>query len=101
MEPILPIVDAALIKVTGVFAFSKKKISQFTDIGYDAMPLSEVSDGTAEMTAYNKLRWSFIGDEERLALRDALLHYWELDTLAMVMLMQGMMALDNPESYDG
>jgi hypothetical protein len=41
MEPILPIVDAALIKVTGVFSFSKKKISQFIDIGYQPMPLSE------------------------------------------------------------
>jgi hypothetical protein len=41
MEPSLPIVDAALIKVTGVFSFSKKKISQFIDIGYQPMPLSE------------------------------------------------------------
>jgi hypothetical protein len=41
MEPVLPIVDAALIKVTGVFSFSKKKISQFIDIGYQPMPLSE------------------------------------------------------------
>jgi hypothetical protein len=41
MEPILPVVDAALIKVTGVFSFSKKKISKFMDIGYQPMPLSE------------------------------------------------------------
>ena len=41
MEPKLPIVDAALIKVTGVFSFSKKKISKFMDIGYQPMPLSE------------------------------------------------------------
>ena len=41
MEPKLPIVDAALIKVTGVFSFSKKKISKFMDIGYQTMPLSE------------------------------------------------------------
>ena len=48
--------------------------------------LEGVSDGTAAMTAYNKLQWSFIGDSERLALRNALLQYCELDTLAMVML---------------
>ena len=41
MEPKLPTIDAALIKVTGVFSFSKKKISQFIDIGYQPMPLSE------------------------------------------------------------
>jgi hypothetical protein len=55
--------------------------------------LEGVSDGTAAMTAYNKLQWSFIGDAERLALRNALLQYCELDTLAMVMLMQGLMGL--------
>jgi hypothetical protein len=61
--------------------------------------LGEVSDGTAAMTAYNKLQWSFIGDAERLALRNALLQYCELDTLAMVMLMQGLMALENKAGY--
>ena len=63
--------------------------------------LGEVADGTAAMTAYNKLQWSFIGEAERLALRDALLQYCELDTLAMVMLMQGLMALENREGYGG
>lgn len=61
--------------------------------------LGEVSDGSAAMTAYNKLQLSFIGDAERLALRDALLQYCELDTLAMVMLLQGLMNLDNRENY--
>ena len=55
--------------------------------------LGEVADSSAAMTAYNKLQWSFIGDSERLALRDALLQYCELDTLAMVMLMQGLTEL--------
>ena len=55
--------------------------------------LGEVSDGSAAMTAYNKLQWSFIGDAERLALRNALLQYCELDTLGMVMLMKGLMGL--------
>jgi hypothetical protein len=55
--------------------------------------LGEVADGSAAMTAYNKLQWSFIGDAERLALRNALLQYCELDTMAMVMLMLGLMGL--------
>jgi hypothetical protein len=59
--------------------------------------LGEVADGSAAMTAYNKLQWSFIGDAERLALRNALLQYCELDTLAMVMLMQGLMGIENKE----
>ena len=63
--------------------------------------LGEVADGSAAMTAYNKLQWSFIGDAERLALRNALLQYCELDTLAMVMLMQGLMCLENRTRYDG
>ena len=63
--------------------------------------LGEVSDGSAAMTAYNKLQWSFIGDAERLALRIALLQYCELDTLGMVMLMQGLMKLDNRRNIGG
>lgn len=62
--------------------------------------LGEVSDGTAAMTAYNKLQWSYICESERLALRDALLQYCELDTLAMVMLMQGLMMLEKREHYN-
>ena len=55
--------------------------------------LGEVADGSAAMTAYNKLQWSFIGDAERLALRNALLQYCELDTLGMVMVVNGLMGL--------
>lgn len=37
----LPVINAALIKVTGVFSFSKKKISMFTQNGYSTIPLVE------------------------------------------------------------
>lgn len=40
MEPNLPLIDAALIKVTGVFSYSKNRVSRFMDIGYQPMPLS-------------------------------------------------------------
>ncbi len=41
MQKELPQIDAALIKVTGVFSYSKKTISIFTKAGYDTMPISE------------------------------------------------------------
>ncbi len=44
----LPIINAALIKVTGVFSFSKKRISQFTQIGYDTIPLVDNMPGKDE-----------------------------------------------------
>jgi hypothetical protein len=62
--------------------------------------LDSVADGGAAMMAYNKLQWSYITDEERVMLKDALLRYCELDTLAMVMLMQGLRSLENRESYE-
>ena len=65
-----------------------QEIEVFDDLG-------EVADGSAAMTAYNKLQWSDISDEERRVLKDALLQYCELDTLAMVMLMQGLLALED------
>jgi hypothetical protein len=37
----LPAIQAALIKVTGVFSYKRKEISRFTEIGYDTIPLSE------------------------------------------------------------
>jgi hypothetical protein len=61
--------------------------------------LGEVADGSAAMTAYNKLQWSFISENERVVLKDALLRYCELDTLAMVMIMQGFIALDSRIYY--
>ena len=61
--------------------------------------LGEVADGSAAMTAYNKLQWSFIGEAERFALSNALLQYCELDTLAMVMLMQGLLGLGRVLKY--
>jgi hypothetical protein len=37
----LPTVDAALIKITGVFSFKRKKIEAFISKGYTTIPLSE------------------------------------------------------------
>lgn len=59
--------------------------------------LGEVADGSAAMMAYNKLQWSYISDKERSSLKKALLQYCELDTLAMVIIMQGLFSLEERE----
>lgn len=45
-----------------------------------------VNNGGAAMTAYGKLQFSDISDEERQSIINELLRYCELDTLAMLML---------------
>ena len=45
-----------------------------------------ISDGGAALTAYGKLQFEEVSEEERMAIRDGLLRYCELDTLAMVMI---------------
>lgn len=53
----------------------------------------EIAHGGAAMTAYNLLQFSEIPDDQRKALRDGLLRYCELDTMAMVMLIEGWTAM--------
>ncbi len=48
-----------------------------------------VADGGAAMTAYNYLQFSEIPTKQREHIRDSLLRYCELDTMAMVMLLEG------------
>lgn len=45
-----------------------------------------ISDGGAALTAYGKLQFEEIPDDEVKAIREGLLRYCELDTLAMVMI---------------
>lgn len=52
-----------------------------------------IAQGGLAMTAYNYTQFSSISSEERLKIEEALLRYCELDTLAMVMLVQGLMEL--------
>jgi hypothetical protein len=46
----------------------------------------KLADGAAAMIAYARMQFSEMGGTERRAIREALLKYCELDTLAMVML---------------
>jgi hypothetical protein len=47
---------------------------------------AEIQEGGAALIAYAKMQFTDMTDEEREALRKALLQYCELDTLAMVMI---------------
>jgi hypothetical protein len=47
---------------------------------------SQLADGAAAMIAYARMQFSEMSEAERRAIRQALLKYCELDTLAMVML---------------
>jgi hypothetical protein len=47
---------------------------------------SGIQDGGAAMIAYAQMQFSQMSEEERNLVRDALLKYCELDTLAMIML---------------
>ena len=51
--------------------------------------IENVSDGGAALTAYAKLQFVEMDQNERSELKDALLRYCELDTLAMVMIVEG------------
>jgi hypothetical protein len=52
-----------------------------------------INQGGMAMTAWNFTQFAGISAEERVAIRDALLRYCELDTLAMVMLVMGLFEL--------
>ena len=49
----------------------------------------ELADGGAAMTAYNYLQFSHIPSDQREKLKEGLLRYCELDTMAMVMILEG------------
>lgn len=52
-----------------------------------------INQGGLAMTAWDFTQFAGISAEERAAIRDALLRYCELDTLAMVMLVMGLFEL--------
>lgn len=50
---------------------------------------SVIADGGAAATAYARLQFESLDSETRSRIKDSLLRYCELDTLAMVMIVQG------------
>jgi len=51
--------------------------------------MEDLADGGAAMTAYNYLQFSEVPVSQRESIRDSLYRYCELDTMAMVMLLEG------------
>lgn len=52
--------------------------------------MESINEGGAALTAYAKLQYAIMGDQERTTITSSLLKYCELDTLAMVMLVEGL-----------
>ncbi len=52
--------------------------------------ISDLANGSAAMAAHTMLQFSDIPEEKRLRYRESLLRYCELDTLAMVILVEGL-----------
>lgn len=82
----------------------KRLPKMFQDISDKNLSLLSVDDelanGGAALTAYGKLQFSDISEYEKKELRQALLKYCELDTLAMVMIFEGWKAMLNKESSE-
>ncbi|MCB0367662.1 MAG: DUF2779 domain-containing protein [Bdellovibrionales bacterium] len=57
------------------------------------MPEDEIQNGGAAMTAYARCQFTKMSIEERQKIKEALLKYCELDTLAMVMIYEYWLAL--------
>lgn len=57
--------------------------------------IENIADGGAALTAYGKLQYTDMPEEERLAIKQSLLKYCELDTLAMVMIWEHLKELTN------
>lgn len=66
--------------------FSDQEINQIVI----AEDFEDLANGGAAMMAYSMLQFTEISDSERQALRSALLRYCELDTMAMVMIIEGL-----------
>ena len=54
---------------------------------------NQLNDGGAALTAYGRMQFEEMSDYERNEIRNALLKYCELDTMAMVMIYEEWKAL--------
>ena len=57
--------------------------------------MENIADGGAALTAYGKLQYTDMPEEERLEIKNSLLKYCELDTLAMVMIYEHLKELSD------
>ena len=57
--------------------------------------MESISDGGAALTAYGQLQYTDMSAQEIIEIKQALLKYCELDTLAMVMIYEHFLELLN------
>lgn len=68
------------------------------DVRKGSGSILNVADGGAAMNAYTLLQFQGLTESERNAYKLALLRYCELDTMAMVMIIEGLMELSKKQS---
>ena len=83
--------------VTEPYAYLKKLANDMAAEGglMTDNKASIIADGGAALAAYSRLQFADITDEARLKIKSALLRYCEVDTLAMVMIVQAWQAMNN------
>jgi hypothetical protein len=77
-------------EVVNPYKMLPKVFAEWTDeqIENSLSEIEDIADGGAALTAYGKLQYMDMTNEERKELTSALLKYCELDTLAMVMIFE-------------
>jgi hypothetical protein len=78
-----------LLEQFNVGGLTSDELNEQFGTGDDGFGEETIKDGGAAMMAYQELQFSHVPDERRESIRKALLRYCELDTLAMVMLVEG------------
>ncbi|MCK5019062.1 MAG: hypothetical protein KAS32_18520 [Candidatus Peribacteraceae bacterium] len=87
--------DWTWIKFDGGAVIDPYKLlpKMFTDVSDNDFSLisnnNEIKDGGAALTAYARMQFEDMSNYERTELKQALLKYCELDTMAMVMIYEG------------
>lgn len=76
-------------KVVDPYKLLPKMFEDVSDKDYLLLNNDQLKDGGAAMTAYAMMQFSEMSDYERDEIKNALLKYCELDTLAMVMIYEG------------
>ena len=75
--------------VTDPYKLLPKMFEDVSDKDYILLNNDQLKDGGAAMIAYAMLQFTEMSDYERKEIKNALLKYCELDTLAMVMIYEG------------
>ncbi len=81
-------------RVVDPYKLLPRMFADISDKDYELLSESdEIRDGGAALTAYARLQYENMSDFEKQEIKQALLKYCELDTLAMVMIYEGWLDL--------